>query len=175
MKIVAFGASTSSTSINKMLVTYAASLVPAAQTSILDLNDFAMPLFSQDSEQAIGQHPSAQDFYHTIGAADVLIISFAEHNGSYTAAYKNIFDWTSRIDMKVFQNKPAIYLSTSPGPGGAKNVLGSALASATHFGADVIGSMSVPSFYDNFDMDKQVISNSVINENLKKLLLMVTS
>ncbi|ARR05668.1 NADPH-dependent FMN reductase [Vibrio campbellii] len=38
MKIIAFGASTSSTSINKTLATYAANLVEGADVQVLDLN-----------------------------------------------------------------------------------------------------------------------------------------
>ena len=80
-----------------------------------------------------------------------MIVSFAEHNGSYSAAYKNLFDWASRIDQKVFQNKPTIYLSTSPGPGGAGSVLSSAKGSARFFGVDLKASVSVANFHDVFD------------------------
>jgi len=57
----------------------------------------------------------AHQFYKKIGEADALLISFAEHNGSYTAVFKNLYDWTSRIDMKVYQDKPVVMLSTSIG------------------------------------------------------------
>ena len=46
--VIAFAASSSINSINKQLVTYAASLLKDAQVEILDLNDFEMPLFSVD-------------------------------------------------------------------------------------------------------------------------------
>lgn len=52
MKIVAFGASTSSKSINKQLAQYAGELATEIKTGIdlevLDLNDYEIPLFSQD-------------------------------------------------------------------------------------------------------------------------------
>ena len=51
MNVVAFAASSSTQSINKKLVTYAASLLPAHNVEILDLNDFELPLFSVDREQ----------------------------------------------------------------------------------------------------------------------------
>lgn len=47
MKIIAFGASTSSTSINKTLATYAANLVEGADVQVLDLNRYDVPLFSE--------------------------------------------------------------------------------------------------------------------------------
>ena len=46
MKIVAFSASTSSTSINKVLATYAAKQVEGAQVNVLDLNNYQVPMFS---------------------------------------------------------------------------------------------------------------------------------
>ncbi|QFU24110.1 NAD(P)H-dependent oxidoreductase [Shewanella eurypsychrophilus] len=166
MKLLAFAASNSSKSINKQLATYAASLVEGADVEILDINDYEMPIFSQDREEELGQHELAQKFFAKLGQADGIIISFAEHNGSYTAAYKNLFDWTSRIDMKVFQNKPMVLLATSPGPGGAKTVLAAAAGSAPYFAADVKASLSIPSFFDNFDMEKGELKNDELKQAL---------
>jgi NAD(P)H-dependent FMN reductase len=170
MKLLAFAASSSSKSINKQLATYAASLVDGATVEILDINDYEMPLFSQDKEELLGQPEQAKAFYAKLGQADAIIISFAEHNGSYTAAYKNLFDWTSRIDQKLFQNKPMVLLATSPGPGGANTVLTAATGSAPYFAGDVKASVSVPSFFDNFDNEKQVISNQLILDQLQTAL-----
>ena len=154
MKVIAFGASTSANSINKALATFAAGLVEHAEVTVLDLNDYPVPLFSEDSEKTIGQPDGAKQFLADLSRADALVISFAEHNGHYPAAYKNLFDWATRIDRKVYQNKPAVYLATSPGAGGAASVLAAATNSARFFGGDVRASVSVPRFYDNFDMDK---------------------
>lgn len=175
MKLLTFAASSSSKSINKQLATYAASLVDGAEVEILDINDYEMPLFSQDREEVLGQPDEAKSFYAKLGQADAIIIAFAEHNGSYTAAYKNLFDWTSRIDMKLFQNKPMILLATSPGPGGAKTVLTAATASAPYFAADVKASISVPSFFDNFDTEKQVITNANLSKEIKTAVALLQS
>lgn len=166
MKVIAFAASSSRKSINKTLATYTANLIPDAQVEILDINDYEMPLFSEDREQELGKPEQAQAFYKKLGEADAIIISFAEHNGSYTAAYKNLFDWTSRIDMKVYQNKPMVLLATSPGPGGASSVLAAAKGSAPYFAADVKASVSVPSFYDNFDMENNTVKNVDVQNEL---------
>ncbi|MBU2892709.1 NAD(P)H-dependent oxidoreductase [Colwellia sp. D2M02] len=173
MKIVAFAASSSSKSINKQLVSYAANIAAQqhnADVEILDINDYEMPLFSQDKEELLGQPAQAQAFYAKLGEADAIIISFAEHNGTYTAAYKNLFDWTSRIDMKVFQHKPMVLLATSPGPGGAATVLAQANGSAGFFAAEVKGSLSIPSFFDNFDSQTQTLTNSELQEKLAHAL-----
>lgn len=115
MKVIAFAASNSKNSINKQLATYAAQQLIDADIEILDLNDFEMPIFSEDREKEFGQPAQAKAFLEKIVQADALIISFAEHNGLYSAAYKNIFDWVSRIDTKVYQNTKTVMLATSPG------------------------------------------------------------
>ena len=164
MKVLAFAASSSKKSINKQLVSYASRLLldenqHQHEVEILDLNDYELPLFSEDREAELGQPQLAKDFLTKIGESDAVIISFAEHNGSYTVAYKNIFDWASRINPKVFQNKPMVFLATSPGPGGASSVLATATTSAPYFKGRVIASFSLPSFYENFDSEQGRITN----------------
>ncbi|OEF23693.1 NADPH-dependent FMN reductase [Vibrio rumoiensis] len=168
MKIIAFGASSSFSSINKALATYTANLVEGAEVEVLDLNDFPVPMFSEDTEKEVGRPAGAQAFFDKIESADAYVISFAEHNGTYTAYYKNLFDWASRINQQMFAHKPVVYLSTSPGPGGAKSVLAQAVGSAAFFHADLKASLSVPSFYDVFDMEKGEVTDSAIAEQLAK-------
>ena len=174
MKIVAFGASTSTTSINKALATFAASLVESAEVIVLDLNDYQVPLFSEDCEKAVGQPEAVKQFLADLAQADALVISFAEHNGHYPAAFKNLFDWATRINREVYQNKPAVYLATSPGPGGAASVLAAATDSARFFGGDVRASVSVPRFYDNFDVDKGEITNPDLLAQVKEAVARLT-
>ena len=169
MKVLAFAASNSRNSINKALVQYAATLFDA-DVEVIDLNDYEMPLYSVDREQAGGIPAQAQQFYDKIGQANALLISFAEHNGNVTAAYKNLFDWTSRISQHVYQDKPAVLLATSPGGGGAQSALASAKGSAPHFAMDVKAALSVPGFYDNFDLETGRIKNSDIQAKLETAL-----
>ena len=166
MKILAFAATSSTRSINHQLARYAANQLQDAETEILDINDYELPLFSEDREIELGQPKLAKEFLGKIANSDAIIISFAEHNGSYTVAYKNIFDWASRINPKVFQNKPMIMLATSPGPGGAASVLAMAVASAPYFDGEVKASLSVPSFYDNFDVEQGSMKNDGMNRKL---------
>ena len=170
MKILAFAASSSSNSINKKLVTYAASLINDAEIEILDINDYEMPLFSEDREKELGQPDAAKRFFNKIGSADALLISFAEHNGSYTAAYKNLYDWASRINPRVYQGKPIVMLSTSPGPGGASSVLALAKTSAPFGGGDVKADLSLARFYDIFDTDGGRLINADAQARLEVAL-----
>ncbi|MFY7738982.1 MAG: NADPH-dependent FMN reductase [Flavobacterium sp.] len=169
-KIIAFGASSSKTSINKQLATYAANQFQNASVEVLDLNEFEMPIYSVDKEKDNGIPQLAQDFYAKLGTADAIVISFAEHNGAYSAAFKNIFDWTSRINAKTFQEKPMLLLSTSPGPRGGSSVLEIAKNRFPFQGAVVKGSFYLPNFNDNFDAEK-----GITNEDLKNQLLEIIS
>ncbi len=169
-KILAFGASSSKTSINKQLATYVANQFENSQIEILDLNDYEMPIFSVDKESTTGIPQLAQDFYAKIGNSDLIIISFAEHNGAYSAAFKNIFDWSSRINSKTFQEKPMLLLSTSPGPRGGATVLEIAKSRFPFQGGVMKGSFSLPSFGANFDSEK-----GIIDVDLKSQLLEIVN
>ena len=170
MKIIAFGGSPSKNSINKKLATYAAHLFENATVEVLDLNDFQMPLFSVDIEKEIGQHPLAKAFLDKIATADFVVLSLAENNSNYSAAFKNVFDWCSRISVKVFQQKPMLLMATSDGKRGGANVLEIAKNALPRYGADIKAIFSLPSFYDNFDMEKGKISNPELDNQLREII-----
>jgi chromate reductase len=169
-KILAFAGSNSKNSINKQLVTYTTSLFDKAEVQLLDLNDYEMPLYSIDKENENGIPSLAQDFYDKIGNADLLILSLAEHNGAYSTAFKNIFDWTSRINGKNFQGKKMLLMATSPGARGGSSVLEMAKDRFPRHDADLVAVFSLPSFNDNFDVEK-----GIINADLKKKLLEIVN
>lgn len=85
----------------------------------LGLNEDEMPIFNPKPE-AEDNPKQAHDFYAKIGAADGLNVSLTEYNGSYTAAFKSIFDWISRIKECVFQDLPKLLVATLIGPWGGK-------------------------------------------------------
>ena len=158
MKILAFAASNSRNSINRALVESAADLlkteiVPGAEVETLDLNDFEMPIYSSDREAAGGIPEQAHRFLARIGAADALVISFPEHNGNVSAAYKNLFDWASRADRNVYQGKPMVILAATPGPRAGAGVLDAVGHLAPLFGAEVRGTFGLGSFHESFDRD----------------------
>ncbi|WP_418262733.1 NADPH-dependent FMN reductase [Flavobacterium faecale] len=167
MKIIAFGASPSKKSINKKLATYAASLFENAQVEVLDLNEYQMPIFSVDIEAEIGQHELAKAFLAKLASADFLVVSLAENNGNYSAAFKNIFDWCTRIQKEIFQQKPMLLMATSPGGRGGATVLELAKNAFPRFGADIKATFSLPNFNDNFDVVNGMISNPEWDKELK--------
>ena len=170
MKILAFAGSNSRDSINKKFATYVASQFDNAEVEVLDLNDYEMPIFSVDREKHDGIPPLALQFAEKIDNADLLIISLAEHNSSYSVAFKNIFDWISRIkDRKHFGEKPVFLLATATGPGGGKHVLAAFEARSPFSGAQVLQSFSLPKFNENFDPEKGVVNEDKKAEFSEKL------
>jgi NAD(P)H-dependent FMN reductase len=163
--IITIGGSNSKNSISKQLAEYAGSLVEGVNLVNIDLNDFEMPLFSVDVEAENGNPITALALNETIEIADGFVISLAEHNGAYSVAFKNMFDWLSRINSEVWRNKPMLLLATSPGPRGGQTVLEIAKGRFPFNGGNIIESLSVPSFNDNFK------NGVLVNDELKKVLL----
>jgi len=157
MKILSFGASTSSKSINRQLARYAAGLVPNATVTDLDLRTLSLPLYSSDEEEANGAPAAAQTFLDLIREHDAVVVSLAEHNGSYAAAFKNLYDWASRIEGKLWAGKPMLLLSTSTGGRGGATVIEAGKATFPRMGADLKASFSLPSFHENFSPEGGVL------------------
>jgi len=172
LKILAFGGSNSRHSINKKLATFVARLFTNAEVNVVDLNDFEMPIFSVDRESQFP--PEALRFAELIDQADLIVMSLAENNGSYSVAFKNIFDWVSRIPNRtVFNNKNILLLATSPGARGGMTVLETAQKRFPFNGGVVVGSMSLPSFQQNFK-DEVGITNAEYLSQAQALVLQAT-
>ena len=168
--IVTIGGSSSKNSINKILAEYTGSLVANVELQKVDLNNFPMPLYSIDEETENGFSKGVTELNAIIEKADGFVISLAEHNGAYTTAFKNAFDWLSRIESKVWRNKPMLLMATSPGERGGQTVLDIALGRFPYMGAVIIGAVSFPSFYENFkngeiaNKDLNIVIKEKINE-----------
>lgn len=152
--IIAFAGSNSKDSINKQLATYTASLVNKAKVTVLDLNDFELPLYGIDLENEHGIPDNAKAFLGQIKSSDGIVLSLAEHNGAYATVFKNIFDWMSRIDGKLWSNKPMLLMATSPGARGGATVLEIAKGRFPYMGGNIVADFSLPSFFDNFKEGK---------------------
>lgn len=174
MKILAVPATNSLNGINRQLLGHAARLldggfVADAEVELVDINDYEMPIYSPAREEQ-GIPDLAHAFRDKIGAADAVIISFAEHNGSYSAAWKNLYDWVSRIDKSVYQGRTVALFAASPGGRGGAGVLGAATASAPFFGAKLVGSLGLGNFHTNFDVEKGELTNPELRAEFEKVL-----
>ncbi|MDD2619031.1 MAG: NAD(P)H-dependent oxidoreductase [Bacteroidales bacterium] len=170
MNILAFGASYSSTSINRRFAIYTTQFFEQNNTvEILDLRDFELPLFTVDLEATLGHPAIIRRFLDKLDGADFIIISMSEHNGSFNAAFKNLMDWTSRVKRDMFSNKPVLLLSTSPGPRGGAGSLKAGEDLIGRFSAKVIEGFSLPQFAKNFN-EAEGITEPGLNKDFLEVI-----
>ncbi|WP_292008221.1 NAD(P)H-dependent oxidoreductase [Chryseobacterium sp.] len=180
MKVLAIAGSNSGVSMNKQLVAYASTLVGGnAEVEIIDLNPFEMPIYKHDREVEGGVPQQAKEFAAKIDAANLLLLSLPEHNGTYSTAFKNVFDWVSRIQGRAVWNQvPMLLMSAAPGARGGAGVLEAATQRFPYHGGNIIETFSLPFFGENFDASAQKISNeekdNELKEKIKKVLAIET-
>jgi NAD(P)H-dependent FMN reductase len=149
-KVIAFGGSNSKNSINKQLAVYAANQLTNTEVEVLDLNDFELPMYGIDYEMEYGIPENAQLFLDKIKSSNGIVLSLAEHNGAYASVFKNLFDWMSRIDGKLWSDIPMLLMATSPGARGGATVLEVAKGRFPYMGGNIVAEFSLPSFSENF-------------------------
>ncbi len=158
-KILAFGASNSKVSINHQLAVWAANQLDNVEVVEVKLNDLEMPLYSIDRENEEGIPELAIKFKNLINEVDGIIVSFAEHNGTFSVAFKNLYDWISRVSKPIWGDKPMMIMAASPGTRGGASVLKTAQETLPFRGVKLNGVYSFPSFSKNF-------SNGISDESL---------
>lgn len=121
-KILAFAGSTRIDSFNKKLVKIAAAgaLENNADVTVIDLRDFAMPLYDGDLEQKEGLPSNARKLKDLMLSHQGFLISSPEYNSSISGVLKNMIDWVSRPSegeepLACFKGKVAGIMSASPG------------------------------------------------------------
>ncbi len=170
MRILGIAGSNSSSSINKALVKYTLSKFESEDIELLDLNDYEVSIYSPEREEKSGIPDRIVELAEKITHSDLIVIALAEHNGSYSAAFKNVYDWLSRIaNRKVWDNTNLLLMASSPGSRGGQSVIEAAKARFPRDGANLLGVFSLPSFYDNFSEDKG-LTNNELNEKLHGII-----
>ena len=119
-------------------------------------------------ELAEGIPDNARKFLDEIKSADGIVLSLAEHNGTYATVFKNLFDWMSRIDGKLWSDKPMLLMATSPGARGGATGLEIAKGRFGFMGGNIVGVFSLPSFGDNFS-DGKIINSDLNNQLLEEV------
>lgn len=163
MKILAFGASNSRNSVNKAVASFVANRIEGGEVKLIDLNAYEMPIYSIDRERETGVPKLAQEFKNEIAVSDLVVISFAVHNGSYSVAFKNIFDWASRLEGKVFDGARVLVLAASPGPAAGQPLLDIVAGAIPHFGGEVLGKLGIGKIGDKLE-DGQIIDAQTLAE-----------
>lgn len=169
-KIIALAGSNSQDSINKRLLSHATGLLEKIEVIHIDLNDYVLPIYGVDFEAENGVPTAVKRLNDLFNGADGFVIGLAEHNGSYTAVFKNTLDWLSRVNMKVWREKPMFLLATSPGVRGGATVLQTAVSYFPFLGGNVVAYFSLPSFHENF-LDEGITDPALSIELTGKLQL----
>ncbi|MCE9607183.1 MAG: NAD(P)H-dependent oxidoreductase [Planctomycetia bacterium] len=122
-RILAFAGSLRKDSFNKKLAAIAAqgAREAGAETTVVDLRDFPLPLFDQDLEAAEGMPAAGRQLKDLFLKHDGLLIASPEYNSSITAPLKNALDWVSRPSaagepgLTAYAGKTAAIVAASPG------------------------------------------------------------
>lgn len=126
MKFILFSGSLRTGSLNKKLLNVAHHLIqqePACLSEIIDIRALSIPVYDGDIEQQ-GMPAGVSHLGSLITAADAIIISSPEYNGSIAGSLKNTIDWVSRLRPVPLENKPVLLMGASPGYFGAIRGLG---------------------------------------------------
>ncbi|GAA3509880.1 NAD(P)H-dependent oxidoreductase [Aquimarina addita] len=168
--ILAFAGSNSSTSINHTLVEYVATHISDHQVKVLKLSSYSMPIYSEDEEKNNGFPGMTLGLKQEISEADALVISVNEHNGSWSAFFKNSIDWLSRLDRNFLEGKKILLMSTAPGQRGGLSALEFAKKVLPRFGGEIVQSFSFPSFYTNFSQETNEVTDETLFLGLSEVL-----
>ena len=188
-RILAFAGSTRKDSFNKKLVKIASlgAKEEGADITIVDLQDFQMPLYDQDLEQRDGLPINARKFKSLLLMHQGFLISSPEYNSSITGILKNTIDWASRqesgeIPLACFKDKVAAIMSASPGGYGGLRGLVHLRAILGNIGTVVIpDQIAVAKAHEAFDPDgalkdkKQEGQVKMIGAKLTKFVLKLNS
>jgi chromate reductase len=153
-RILAFSGSARRESLNRRLLAVTAAAVQQAGgvVTLLDLNDYELPLYHGDLEQAKGLPPAAARLVGQIKAHDGLLVASPEYNSFITPLLKNTLDWCTRADDDPFPGRAAAVVSASPGAYGAIRSLQHARHLLLHLGCHVVPSQcSLPRAHEAFD------------------------
>ena len=160
-RILAFSGSNHSTSINQQLVNYTSTLIKEIKVEVLNLSQWNIPIYSIDMDP--DQTPiEITQLIELIKNHDGFIISSPEHNASTPAFFKNIIDWLSRRSKNVFENKPMLLMSASPGKSGGVNNRKHLEHLLPYVGANITATFSLPSFHHN--MQDEAINGELLEE-----------
>jgi NAD(P)H-dependent FMN reductase len=172
MKILFFAGSLRKDSLNKKFVREAMRLAQEAgvDSEFIDLKDYPMPVYDGDIEASSGIPENTKKLAQKIAAADGLIISTPEYNGSISCVLKNTVDWLSRDKPVSLTGKHLLLLGASPGALGAVRGLWHSRQPFEVLGMHVFPTMQgLPMADKAFDAEGKLADEKTL-ANLKKLV-----
>jgi len=149
-RILAFSGSARKESLNRKFLAIAvvAAREAGGEVTLLDLNDYVLPLYHGDLEDASGLPENAKKLIALIQQHDALLIASPEYNSMITPLLKNTIDWCTRGDDNPFTGKVAAVISASPGAFGAVRSLKLAQQLLLHLGCHVVPGQNALSHAD---------------------------
>jgi chromate reductase, NAD(P)H dehydrogenase (quinone) len=145
VRILAFSASLRRASLNTRLVTVAAQGArdAGAEVTLLNLNDYPLPIFNADDEAANGLPDNARKLKQMFREHDGYMISSPEYNGGFPGVLKNLTEWMSRREgdekpFSAWEDKPVVTMAASPGALGGNRMMASLRAHLLHMRMIVI-------------------------------------
>lgn len=164
-KILAFAGSARRDSFNKKLIRIAAdgAREAGAEVTLIELEDYPLPLFNQDEEAAAGLPPNGRKLKDLFLSHHGLLIASPEYNSSITALLKNTIDWVSRpvegeAPLACYTDKTAVLMSASPGALGGLRGLVHVRAILGNIGVVVLpATHSVSAAYQAFGPDGSLL------------------
>ena len=125
IRILAFAGSARRESLNRKFLAFAVQAAGEAgcEVTLLDLNEYSLPLYHGDLEDREGLPQNAAKLIALVTGHDALLVASPEYNSMMTPLLKNTIDWCSRGDSNPFEGKAAAVISASPGPfGGVRSM-----------------------------------------------------
>lgn len=139
-RILAFAGSARRESLNRKLLAVAVQATREAggEVTLVDLNDYLLPLYHGDLEDAEGLPVSVAKLIQLIASNDGLLIASPEYNSMFTPLLKNTIDWCTRGDDNPLVGRVAAIVSASPGALGGVRSLKLMQQLLTHLGCHVV-------------------------------------
>jgi chromate reductase len=141
VKVLVFGASLRSGSLNERLASLAARVIESHGGSVdrATMKDFDCPSYDGDEE---GQMPpGAVQLKERLIGSDAFLIVSPEYNASMPGVLKNVIDWASRFRPQPFTRRYGMLMSASPSMVGGNRGLWSLRIPLEHLGARVYPDM----------------------------------
>ena len=160
-KILAIAGSYRENSYNRRVLAVASqgAVDAGANVTILDLNEYPLPIFCADEIENGEFDANALKIQDIMAEHDGFLIASPEYNGSIPGGFKNMIDWTSRANDKFkmcepIKDKTAALITASPGDFGGIRCLSHLRGMFTIMGVHVLPmEIAVPFVSQKFDGD----------------------
>lgn len=155
-RILAFAGSARKDSLNRKLLAVTVRAVESAGVAVttVNLNDYALPLFDGDLEDAQGMPENARRLLELMHTHAGLLIASPEYNSQLTPLLKNTIDWLSRADDDPFEGRVAAVVAASPGALGGARALQHARQLLLNLGCHVVPAQCIlPKAHEAFDAE----------------------